>query len=116
MKNLGIKLLVPALLLGATLTPSIARADQDDHHHPQGINARLHHQNARVEQGERSGSLTNRESQRLEARDARIHRQETRMRHSGGKFTVAERERLQRELNRSSHSIYHQKHDAQHVH
>nr|MDQ2688100.1 hypothetical protein [Armatimonadota bacterium] len=94
----------------------IARADKDDHHHPQGVNARLHHQNARIEQGEKSGSLTNREAERLEARDARLHRQEARLRRSGDKLTVAERERLQREENRNSRAIYHQKHDKQHVH
>lgn len=116
MKNLGMSWLVPALLLGATLTPSIARADKDDHRHQQNINARLHHQNTRVEQGERSGSLTNREAQRLEARDARIHRQEARMRQSGGKFTMAERQRLQREMNRTNRGIYAQKHDWQHRH
>lgn len=116
MKSLRISWLVPALLLGTTLSPGIARADKDDHHRPpMGINARLHRQHARTERGERSGSLTLRESERLERRDARIHRQEARMRQSGGKFTVAERERLQRELNRTSRGIYHQKHDAQHV-
>jgi len=115
MKNLGISWLVPALLLGTTLLPGIARADNDDHHRPQGINARLHNQHARTEQGEKSGSLTYRESERLEKRDAAIRRQEARMRHSGGKFTVAERERLQRELNRTNRRIYRQKHDAQRV-
>lgn len=102
-----------AALLGTMIGPMTAQADKDDHAH-HNINWRLHHQNARIEQGERSGSLTGRESNRLEARDARLRRQEARMRASGGRFTPAERARLQREMNHSSGAIYHQKHDAQH--
>ena len=78
-----------------------------------GIEARQRHQNARIEQGERSGALTWRESERLERQEARIERQEDRYRRSGGEFTRAERARIQRELNVESRRIYRQKHDAQ---
>ena len=105
-----VKCLVPAALLGTLLATGAVQADPTHHH---GVNARLAHQNARIEQGERSGELTNRESNRLEHRDARIGRQEARMRLSGGKFTGRERARLQREENRTSGAIYRQKHDAQ---
>lgn len=112
---LGTKLLISAALLGITLLPMAAQAASPNHH-PGSINARERRQDRRIEQGERRGSLTYRESQRLERRDARLERQEARMRRSGGKFTVAERERLQHEMNRNSRNIYRQKHDKQHVH
>jgi hypothetical protein len=38
---------------------------------------------------------------------------EARARQSGGEFTPRERGRIQRQLNRSSRSIYRQKHDRQ---
>jgi len=102
-----------AALLGTLVAPMAAQA-QTTHSYRHGINGRLHHQNARIEQGERSGALNGREENRLEARDARIRRQEARMRASGGRFTPAERRRLQRELNHTNGAIYRQKHDAQH--
>ena len=80
----------------------------------QGINHRLHNQHARIEAGERSGELTNREADRLERRDANIHRSERRDRKAhDGKLTRRERRNLQRRLNHDSRSIYRQKHDGQ---
>jgi len=76
-----------------------------------GIEARQRYQNARIEQGERSGALTWRESERLEHQEARIERQEDHYRRSGGRFTAAERARIQRELNMESRRIYREKHD-----
>ncbi len=97
--------LIPAALVGATLLPLAAEADS--------INQRLHDQHARIHQGVVSGQLTRREQYRLNARDARLRRQEYHARLSGGRFTPAERQRIQRELNHSSGSIYRQKHDRQ---
>lgn len=103
------KCLVPAALLGTLLATGAVQADPLHYHH--GVNSRLSHQNARIEQGERSGELTNREANRLEHRDARIGRQEARMRASGGRFTGRERARLRREENRTSGAIYGDKHN-----
>ncbi len=99
------KILVPATLVGATLLPLTAQADS--------IKDRLHDQHTRIHQGVTSSQLTRREQYRLNARDARIRRQEYRARLSGGRFTPAERQRIQRELNHSSRAIYRQKHDSQ---
>ena len=107
-----VKFLAPAALLGTLLTAGVAQADPPHHYH-HGINGRLAHQDARIGQGLQSGELTNHEAIRLERRDARIGRQEARMRASGGRFTGRERARLQREENRTSGAIYRQKHDAQ---
>ena len=105
-----IKFLAPAALLGTLLTAGVAQADPPHYYH-HGINARLARQNARIEQGERSGELTYREANHLERHDARIGRQEARMRLSGGRFTGRERARLQREENRTSGAIYRDKHN-----
>ncbi len=103
MKNQIAKYVVPALLLSAVLSPLAASAAP--------VNHRLRHQHARIEQGERSGRLTDRQADRLEARDARIHHQEFRDRHDGGGLSVAERRHLNHELNRTSRTIYREKHN-----
>ena len=99
------KWLVPAALAGTLLLPLAAQADS--------LHQRLHDQHERIHQGVVSGQLTRREQYRLNTRDARIRRQEHRARLSGGRFTPAERRRVERELNHSSRAIYHQKHDRQ---
>ncbi len=110
MKMITLQCLAPALLLGALALPAAAQTPM---HHSHGINNRLHEQQERIHQGVGSGQLTRREQYRLDARDAHIRTQEYRARLSGGKFTPAERRRIQRELNHSSRAIYHQKHDGQ---
>jgi hypothetical protein len=92
--------LATALLLGAA---GAAQAQ---------INQRQHDQHRRIVQGVRSGELTHREFRRLRLEQAHIRHQETRARRDGD-FTVRERARIQRELNRASRSIYRQKHDRQ---
>lgn len=99
-----IKVSVLAVIISAGL-PLIGSA--------QGINQREHNQQARIRQGVRSGELTRRETGRLEARQARIRVNEAYARRSGGKFTAAERSRIQRQLNRSNRQVYRQKHDGQ---
>jgi hypothetical protein len=106
--------LVSAALLGAAVAPVMAQSPTSMHKHPMGVNARLGNQERRIEQGERSGSLTPREAGRLQHREYSLRRQDYRAHKSGGKFTYAERKRLEHEENRSSSAIYKQKHDAQH--
>ncbi len=78
-----------------------------------GINDRQREQQQRIRQGVRSGELNRREARRLQRNEAKIRRREARARHSGGQFTRRERARVQRDLNRSSRRIYHQKRDRQ---
>ncbi len=109
MKNLKLMIaLVGIMTLAPMVTASAATAPRWQR---KGIEARQRYQNARIEQGERSGALTWRESQRLERQERRIERQEDRFRASGGRFTPAERARVQRELNFESRRIYREKHD-----
>ena len=110
MKNLKMVIAMAGLM---TLAPMVTASAAEVRHHRRGIEARQRYQAARIERGERSGALTYRESERLERRQARIERQEDRYRASGGRFTPAERARIQRELNRESRQIYRQKHDRQ---
>jgi hypothetical protein len=78
-----------------------------------GINRREYREQQRINQGIRSGELTRREADRLEAGMARIRTDERFARMSGGGISPAERARLDRELNRESRAIYRQKHDGQ---
>ena len=81
--------------------------------HTPNVTKRQENQQARIAQGVKSGSLTPRETEHLEAREAKIQH-DKRMAKSDGKVTHAEREKLHREENRTSRAIYRQKHDAQH--
>jgi hypothetical protein len=77
-----------------------------------GVNRRQHHQQDRIQQGVRSGELTRTETRRLEAEQRHIRREEARYK-ADGRLTGAERADLQRDLDKASRDIYHQKHDAQ---
>jgi hypothetical protein len=100
MKRLVSGLLSGALLLGLSAV-SFA-----------GINGRQHREQQRIREGIRSGELTRREAVRLEAEQARIRGYERYARRDGY-ISPRERARLDRELDRASRDIYHQKHDRQ---
>ena len=112
--NLILKALAPVALFSTLALTTAAQAAPPAYHGPHSINHRQTEQQRRIDQGIRRGSLTPREAGRLEYRDARIARQESRDRRSGGHFTAAERRHIEREENRTSRAIYRQKHDAQH--
>jgi hypothetical protein len=76
------------------------------------IDRREHNQQERIRQGIKSGELTRREAVRLEEQEAKIRVNE-RFAKADGKITPAERERLEKELNRTSQNIHEQKHDDQ---
>ncbi len=75
--------------------------------------ARSMNQQARINQGVRSGELNGREAARLQAQHNRIERQIVRDRNDGGGMTPAERARIEAEQNRLSRHIAVQKHDGQ---
>jgi hypothetical protein len=70
-------------------------------------------QQNRIEQGVQSGSLTTRETAKLEAGQARDTRAEA---HAGadGNVSAREQKRMQKKENRQSARIHREKHDAQH--
>jgi hypothetical protein len=67
-------------------------------------------QQARIEQGLKSGSLTNGEASRLEHGQARVNRTEANAA-ANGHVGTGEQARIQRKENRQSQHIYHEKHD-----
>ena len=77
------------------------------------IDKREARQQHRIAQGIQSGSLTPRETARLEQQEARINALEAKDRQSGGGLSPQERGELNRLLNTESHRIYVQKHDGQ---
>ena len=72
-------------------------------------------QQQRVEQGVKSGQLTNREVGRLENGQAKVDRSEARA-GANGRVNANEQQRVQKAENRHSKRIYKQKHDAQKRH
>ena len=90
---------LPALAQGTTATP---RIDQ-----------RLSNQEQRIEQGEQSGALTQREAATLEKREARTQADLAAAK-SDGSVTRAERAGLHHELNGNSRAIARKKHNRRH--
>jgi hypothetical protein len=79
------------------------------------IKQRKINQQKRIANGVKSGQLTPRETSHLEHREAHLNRETRRMKAAnGGTLTPAEKARVHRQQNHISHSIYRQKHDAQH--
>jgi polyhydroxyalkanoate synthesis regulator phasin len=97
-----------ALLLALLAVPVLAAAGTND----LGVNRRQSNQQARIQQGVKSGELTRAETRRLQAEQRHIRREEARYK-ADGHLSAAERADLQRDLNKASRDIYHQKHDAQ---
>jgi hypothetical protein len=77
-----------------------------------GVDAREANQQQRIEQGIKSGTLTPKETQKLERREMSIERQEQRMRaRDGGELTAKDRAVLDRRLDNTSRAIYNKKHN-----
>lgn len=105
-------LFLTALAL-AFVAPLAAMAKPFPHSAGASIDQRQSYHEHRLNQGERSGSLTRREANKLERRQGAIEATEARMRADGGGLSPTERVRLQSSLTRQSQAIYTQKHDAQ---
>ncbi len=80
---------------------------------PYSINHREQRQQKRIRHGIKSGELTAKETYKLERQQAKLRLTEAKYRRSGNGLTWKERYKLQRQLNRSSRTIYKQKHDRQ---
>jgi len=91
------------------------QASGDIHHEKNDHNSQFsqaeRNQEKRIQHGIQSGALTQREATRLETEEAKIKTDEEFARKSGGKFTNAERRRINRDLNHASRDIYREKHD-----
>ncbi len=78
----------------------------------QNLAARQKHQQARIAQGVRSGSLTPGEAARLERQQARIHREIRQDRVDGGGLTPRERAKADRMLDNASRDVRRLKHNG----
>lgn len=95
----AIALAVPAVVFAQANTP--------------GIDQRQVNQEARIQQGVQSGSLTQREAARLERGQDHVQNLENKAK-ADGVVTRRERTRLEHAENVQSRHIYAQKHDRQH--
>jgi uncharacterized membrane protein YebE (DUF533 family) len=76
------------------------------------IDKRQANQERRIEQGEKSGALTQKETARLEKGQARVQKMEGKA-VADGKVTAKERARIEKAQDRQSKKIYREKHDKQ---
>ena len=102
----SMKILSAAVFAALTLpalaqTPSTPRIDQ-----------RQANQERRIEAGEKSGQLNQREAARLEKGQGRVQKMENKAT-ADGKVTARERARVEKAQDRQSRRIYREKHDKQ---
>ncbi len=78
------------------------------------VNRRLNNQNRRINQGVKSGKLTQEQAGQLKAEDKQIRTEERAMAaENGGHITKAEHKALNQQENAVSKQIYKEKHPAQ---
>jgi hypothetical protein len=97
--------LIGTIILAAAVVvaPVAAQAGQ--------VQNRINRQEIRIYQGVKNGSLTTKEYNRLDRRVDNIEAARARAIYSGGKFTKAERYRINNRLNSTSKAIYRAKHN-----
>ena len=76
------------------------------------IDQREANQQKRIEQGEKSGALTQKEAARLEKGQAHVQKMENKA-VADGKVTPKEQARIEKAQDKQSRAIYNQKHDKQ---
>lgn len=96
---LALALSLPVVVFAQTSTPRIDQRDAN--------------QEARIQQGANSGSLTQKEATRLERGQQHVDNMETRAA-ADGKVTGKERRRIEHAEDVQSRKIYREKHDRQH--
>lgn len=107
MKNLSIVLLATVVSIGSTL--SFVSTASAGTYSPR-IDRREANQQRRIYQGIKSGSLTPKETYRLQRQQGSINAQEARFK-SDGNLTNRERRVLHHRLNNASKNIYRAKHN-----
>ena len=100
------KCIVFATLVAAAALPVAAQTSTPR------IDQREVNQQQRIEQGVNSGSLTPKETAKLEKGEAKIDKMEAKAK-SDGKVTEKERKKLTKAQNKESKKIYKEKHDKQ---
>jgi len=108
MKRIMVSVMAGALLLGASTTSFGADGKEGR------IQRRKENQQKRIGEGVENGSLTARETGRLERKESKLNKEIREDRkENGGKLTKQEKAQVNRRQNRISKDIYRQKHDGQ---
>ena len=108
---MNLKPFATALLLAATI-PALAQTTPPPSAQ-QRIDQREANQQKRIEQGEKSGALTQREATRLEKGQARVEKMEQKAA-ADGTVTAKEARRIEHTQDVQSNHIRREKHDRQH--
>jgi tellurite resistance protein len=95
-----------AALVAAVALPAAAQTATP------GVDQRQANQEARIQQGVKSGELTPKEAAKLEKGQAKVQAAEDKAK-ADGKVTPKERAKLAKKQNRESRKIYKEKHDVQ---
>jgi hypothetical protein len=107
----GCRKIVAALLVGMAAVAAQAQTPAPGTNTPK-VDRRDARQDQRVEQGQASGALTEREAKRLGRRDAAQDKAAEKAA-ADGTVTANERKALRKAERRTSRAVYRQKHDAQ---
>ena len=107
MKRVLIGVLTGALLAGMT-TVSFAQDTKEGR-----IKQRKEKQQDRIAKGVENGSLTAKETAKIEGKEAKLNKEIRRDRQDGGGLTNKEKAKINRQQNKISKEIYKDKHDGQ---
>ena len=99
--------IIVAVAIAVFAAPGLALAQSTPR-----IDKRQEKQNKRIEKGEESGQITEKEAARLEKGQAHVQKLEDKA-NADGKVTKAEKARIERAQDKQSRRIYRQKHDKQ---
>jgi flagellar motor protein MotB len=102
-----VKLVTLAAVATAFALPAAAQTDST-----RRIDKRQDRQERRIEKGEKSGQLTQREAARLDKGQARVQKMEDKA-VADGKLTKKEKARIEKAQDRQSKKIYRERHDKQ---
>jgi Skp family chaperone for outer membrane proteins len=105
-----LKTTLAAIIFTAFALPALAQTPAPA---TAGVDKRQAAQQQRIDQGVKSGELTNKEAARMEKGQERVQKMEDKAK-ADGKVTAKEREHLQKAQNTESKKIYKEKHDRQH--
>jgi len=108
MKRVMISILTAGLLTG-TASMSFAADEKES-----TIKQRKENQQKRIAKGVQNGSLTPRETARIERQESKLNKEVRQDRKAnGGNLTNKEKAKVNRQQDKLSKEIYNQKHDAQ---
>jgi len=99
------KILMAVVLSGALVIPTVLAQDRPAQ--------RQKNQQKRIKEGQKSGELTRKEAAKIEAREAKLHKDIKDARKDGPGLTPKERVQIEKRQDKISQDIYKEKHDAQ---